>query len=131
MWPPPATRKNADEARRGLAIADALLATAPRDATLLKAAAVCAETVGDLERAAESLRALVGGLPPRTDAWFDAKVNQIRVLGKLDPARARAVLSQYRALYPDLGPAPVRERILEIERSLPAEGAAPAGGGAA
>jgi hypothetical protein len=122
---------DADEARRGLAIADALLATAPRDATLLKAAAVCAETVGDLERAAESLRALVGGLPPRTDAWFDAKVNQIRVLGKLDPVRARAVLSQYRTLYPELGPPAVRERILEIERSLPPEAAAPADGGRA
>lgn len=125
------TSSDADEARRGLAIADALLATAPRDATLLKAAAVCAETAGELERAAESLRALVGGLPPRTDAWFDAKVNQIRVLGKVDPARARAVLSQYRTLYPDLGPTSVRERILEIERSLPAERVAPEGGGAA
>ena len=84
---------------------------------------------GDYERAADNLRALVGGLPPRTDPWFAAKVDQIRVLAKLDPARARAVLSQYRTLYPDLGPEPIRNRILEIERTLPADGAAPSGGG--
>jgi hypothetical protein len=46
------------------------------------------------------------------------------------------VLSQYRALYPDLGPPKVRDRLLEIERELPPEPASPAtadaptGGGA-
>jgi hypothetical protein len=79
----------------------------------------------------QRLRALVGGLPPRSDPWFAAKVDQIRVLAKLDPARARAVISQYRTLYPDLGPEPIRTRILEIERALPADDAAPAGGGSA
>ncbi len=123
------TSSDADIGKRGLAIAEALLATSPRDAALLRAAAVCAETAGDYERAADNLRALVGGLPPRTDPWFAAKVDQIRVLAKLDPARARAVLSQYRTLYPDLGPEPIRNRILEIERTLPADGAAPSGGG--
>ncbi|MFN9077296.1 MAG: hypothetical protein ACK5WX_07715 [bacterium] len=120
---------DADQAKRGLAIAEALLVSAPREALLLRAAAICAETAGDYERAAERLRALVGGLPPRTDPWFAAKVDQIRVLAKLDPARARAVISQYRTLYPELGPEPIRTRILEIERALPADGAAPAGGG--
>ena len=48
---------------------------------------------------------------------------------RTDPARARAVISQYRTLYPELGPEPIRTRILEIERALPADGAAPAGGG--
>ena len=124
------TSSDADIGRRGLAIAEALLASSPRDAALLRAAAVCAETAGDYERAADNLRTLVGGLPPRTAPWFDAKVDQIRVLAKLDPARARAVLSQYRTLYPDLGPEPVRNRILEIERTLPAEGDAPADAGA-
>jgi hypothetical protein len=116
-----ASSSDAEQARRGLAIANALLATAPRDGTLLRAAAVSAEVSGDYERAAEHLRALVGGLPPRTKPWFEAKVDQIRVLARLDPARARAVLSQYRTLYPDLGPEPVRTRILEIERTLPAD----------
>jgi hypothetical protein len=116
-----------EEGKRGLVIADALLERAPRDATLLRAAALCGERAGDLERAAERLRALVGGLPARSEPWFAAKVDQIRVLAALDPARARAVIAQFRALYPELGPTAVRDRILEIERSLPPE-QAPAGG---
>jgi hypothetical protein len=107
-----------EEGRKGLRIADTLLANAPRDATLLRGAAMCAESAGNLERAAEALRALVAGLAPRTTPWFDAKVDQLRVLSRLDPARARAVLSQYRSLYPDLGPPAVRERILEIAREI-------------
>jgi len=115
------TSSDAAEGRRGLVIADLLLARAPRDAGLLRAAALCAERAGDLERAAERLRALVGGLPARSDAWFEAKVDQIRVLAALDPARARAVLAQFRALYPELGPPAVRDRILEIERAMPVD----------
>ena len=125
-----------DQGIAGLRIAEALLAISPRDASLLRATAVCAEAAGELDRAAEALRTLAGGLTPRTNAWFEAKVDQIRVLARLDPARARAVLSQYRALYPDLGPPKVRDRLLEIERELPPEPASPAtadaptGGGA-
>ena len=48
------------------------------------------------------------------------------MLAKLDPARARQVLAQYRALYPDLGPEPFRTRIREIEATLPAEAPAAA-----
>lgn len=110
-----------EEGKRGLVIAEALLERAPRDATLLRAAALCSERAGELERAAERLRTLVGGLPPRSEPWFEAKVEQIRVLAALDPARARAVIAQFRALYPELGPPAVRDRILEIERSLPRE----------
>jgi len=43
----------------------------------------------------------------------------MRVLGKLDPARARVVLDQYRTLYPELGPEPWRERFAELDRALP------------
>ena len=118
-----------DEALRGLALTDLLLAKRPNDGTLLRAGATFAEAAGQLDRASDLLRSLVGGLPSRTEPWFSAKVDQLRVLAKLSPERARAVLAQYRALYPDLGPEPHRSRILEIERSLPAE--RPASTGAA
>jgi hypothetical protein len=65
------------------------------------------------------LRALVGGLPARTNPWFEAKVDQMRVLAKLDPVRARTVIDQYRTLYPDLGPEPWRTRIAEIDATVP------------
>lgn len=116
-------RSNGDRAQalRGLALVDLLLAKRPNDGTLLRSGATFAEAAGELERAGDLLRTLVGGLPSRTEPWFAAKVDQLRVLAKLSPDRARAVLAQYRALYPDLGPEPHRARILEIERSLPTE----------
>lgn len=117
-----------ESGRVGLALADALLPASPRDATLLSHAAACAEAAGDLERAADHLRTLVGGLSPRTAAWYEAKIEQMRVLTALDPVRARAVFAQFRALYPELGPEPYRARLLEIERGLGAasgEGATP------
>lgn len=113
------------QAERGLALAEALLARAPRDAALLRACAMCAEASGDLGKAAEHLRSLVGGLPPRTEPWFAAKVDQLRVLAALDPARARAVLAQHRALYPDIGPEPWKSRMLAVEGAM---NAAPAPG---
>jgi hypothetical protein len=115
-------RSNNDPAqsKRGLVLAELQLKTRPNDGTLLRSAALFAEHAGNEERAAELLRMLVSGLPPRTEPWFNAKVDQIRVLAKFAPDRARAVLSQYRALYPDLGPEPYRTRILDVERALPA-----------
>ncbi len=122
-------RSNADreEAARGLALADLLLERRPGDGTLLRSGAMLAETAGDDARAAELLRTLVGGLPTRTEPWFQAKVDQMRVLARFAPERARAVIAQHRALYPELGPEPHRTRILEIERTLPPESASPAG----
>ncbi len=119
-----------DEAARALVLAKGLLAKAPRDAALLRATALAAESAGELEEAADALRALVGGLPPRTNPWFEAKVDQLRVLAKLDPARAGAVLAQFRALYPELGPEPYRTRFLEIARGLGDAGGAGGAGDA-
>jgi hypothetical protein len=110
---------DADSAKAGLPIAEALLAKTPRDATILRAAAGLAEAAGNYEDAANHLRALVGGLPARTNPWFEAKVDQMRVLAKLDPVRARTVIDQYRTLYPDLGPEPWRTRIAEIDATVP------------
>jgi len=106
------------QAARGLELVEVLLKKRPNDGSLLGAAATFAEAAGENERAAEFLRALVGGLPPRTEPWFAAKVQQMRVLAKLSPERARTVLAQYRTLYPDLGPEPHRSRIKEIAQQL-------------
>jgi len=115
------SNSDAEQARKGLELAEIMLKKRPKDGTLLRSGAVFAESAGDLERASDLIRSLVGGLPSRTEPWFAAKVDQLRVLSKLSPERARAVLAQYRTLYPDLGPEPHRSRILEIEKSLPAE----------
>jgi len=119
---------DADSAKAGMPLAEALLAKAPRDATLLRAAANLAEAAGEYETAANHLRALVGGLPARTNPWFEAKVDQMRVLAKLDPQRARTVIDQYRTLYPDLGPEPWRTRIAELDAQVPKSAAGARGG---
>jgi len=111
--------QDAEEAKRGALIVEALLRDAPRDAALLTAAAKLCEVAGDDERAATHLRALVGGLPSRSNPWFEAKIAQMRVLARLDPVRARAVIDQFRTLYPDLGPEPYRTRIAELDASVP------------
>lgn len=115
------SNSDAEQARKGLELAELMLKKRPNDGTLLRSGALFAEASGNLERASDLIRSLVGGLPPRTEPWFAAKVDQLRVLAKLSPERARAVLAQYRALYPDLGPEPHRTRILDIEKTLPAE----------
>jgi hypothetical protein len=111
--------QDAEEAKRGVVMTEALLRDAPRDAALLTAAAKLCEVAGDDERAAAHLRALVGGLPARSNPWFEAKIAQMRVLARLDPVRARAVIDQFRTLYPDLGPEPYRSRIAAFDASVP------------
>ena len=117
-----ASSNDAAQAAAGIPIVEALLLKSPRDAALLGSAAALYEATGDYARAADQLRALVGGLPARTNPWFAAKVSQMRVLAKLDPSRARTVIDQYRTLYPDLGPEPYRSQITAIDASLLKDG---------
>ncbi|MFM7259864.1 MAG: hypothetical protein ACKO3W_04605, partial [bacterium] len=103
-------------------IAAARKSVASRGVFARSASAILAEVGGDYESSANHLRALVGGLPARTNPWFEAKVDQMRVLAKLDPQRARTVIDQYRTLYPDLGPEPWRTRIAELDAQVPKSG---------
>ena len=112
---------DAKQAAAGLILAEALLVKAPLDATLLRGAALCAEATGDYALASDRLRSLVGGLPSQTTPWFRAKADQIRVLSKLDPSRARIVMDQFRAMNPQLGPEPFRAQFAALDSAIPRE----------
>lgn len=85
-----------------------------------------AESVGRHADALESWRQALLIQTPGTDPWFVSRVESLRLLARLDPARAREVLVQHRALYPDYGPAPHGAALANIDRDLgPIPGAAP------
>lgn len=90
----------------------------PRNRTVLEAAAEFFEQSGDMEAALDALRSLLGGLPAGSEQWFEVKVRLLTILAKEDPARARQVLDQHRALYPEMGPAPFGERLRTLDRQL-------------
>lgn len=128
------TGANADAAliRTALDVLVAALVHRPADFALLDTTATIAERVGDDERALECLRAILAGAPIGEPVWFDARVRQVRVLSRHDPALARRVLDQHRALVPDWGPEPWGGALRDLDRRVPSVPAvsAPAGAGA-
>ncbi len=66
---------------------------------VLAAHAKLAEHAGDLESALESWRLVLTSLDPGSDAWMDARLQSLRVLARVDPARAAQVLGQFDLLY--------------------------------
>lgn len=105
-------------AERALVLYATLRDAGERDAELLRSLAMVAESSGDDETALESWRTLVAGLRVGSDEWFSARTEHLRVLSRVDPDRAREVMAQHRALYPELGPEPHRTKLQEIERAL-------------
>ncbi len=122
-------------ARETLARADVILSVRPSDALLLRWGAVLAQGVGENEKALERLRTLLAGAQTGTDLWFEAKWRLLTVLNQTEPARARDVMNQHKALHPEYGPEPWRERLRTLDARIPAGApadqpvSAPAGGG--
>lgn len=90
----------------------------PLNRTLLYESGMFFEAAGESQAALESWRTLLGGLPAGSRDWFEAKVRLLSLLAELEPARARELVAQHRAVYPDLGPQPFNEQIEAIERKL-------------
>ncbi len=60
--------------------------------------------------------ALTAGQVEGTPAWFEAKANALDALSRFDPATTIDAIAQHRVLYPDLGPEPHGDRILQAEQ---------------
>ncbi|TVQ30590.1 MAG: hypothetical protein EA376_12055 [Phycisphaeraceae bacterium] len=105
---------------RGLAMRHyrLLLEVDPNNRVFLRRAAELAEDVGDLEVALDCWRSLSAGFQTGSIDWFEARYRLISVLSRVDPARAREVLTQHIALHPDSGPAPWGDRIDALARRL-------------
>jgi hypothetical protein len=76
------------------------------------------EEVGRNADALEAWRQALLVQTPGTDGWFVARVESLRLLSRIDPSRAREVMLQHRALYPDYGPPPHGNALLAIDREL-------------
>lgn len=91
----------------------------PNDMTLVDLLASLAERHGDDDLALECLRSLLASHAPGDPPWFDARLRQVRILARVDPARARAVLDQHRALVPEWGPPPWGSELRALDRMVP------------
>lgn len=107
-------------ARETLARAEVILSVRPSDALLLRWGAVLAQGVGENEKALERLRTLLAGAPTGTELWFEAKWRLLTILSQTDPPRARDVMNQHKALHPEYGPEPWRERLRGLDARIPA-----------
>lgn len=86
--------------------------------TSLRRLARLAEASGDPDTALEAWRRLLAGLPSASEPWFQARAESLRLIARTDPDRARAVLTQHAALYPQLGPPPWGEQMRELASAL-------------
>lgn len=107
-----------DALRIGLSLHDRLLDKRAGSPRALRRMAEMAEAADRNERALDCWRTLSSGLPSRSDEWFEARYNLIRLLATMSPERARKAMRQHIALHPQLGPDKWRERFAAIARRL-------------
>jgi len=107
----------------GLRLARVMHESGERGADALRRYAALAEASDHDEEALVAWRLLLSGASPQSPGWYEARVETIRLLARIDPARARTVLDQHKALQPELGPEPWRSRIRDLDDSIPARGA--------
>lgn len=84
--------------------------------------AAVAEMLGRYEDALSSWRTLLAGLESGSAEWFEAKSHQVRVLERVDVARAREVLAQLAVLYPGFGPEPWSKELAAMHARLVGDG---------
>lgn len=115
-----AWRASGDVAMRDVAIETdkRLLGLGRQSADSLRRLAVASEDSGDLDTAIDAWRTLLSGLRDGSAGWFEARVESIRVLTRIDRGRALQVLEQHRTLYPEYGPEPWGGQLRELERTL-------------
>lgn len=106
------------QGERALFLYEKVLDARPTNAAFLRAVGLLADQFGKTERSIECWRRLSVGLPTETDGWYEAKYHLIRLLATTEPRRAREVMDQHKALYPEYGPPPWRERMQELDRTI-------------
>jgi hypothetical protein len=105
-------------AERAIVLLREVLDAAPNATAELRRLAELTEALGMLEESLGAWRTLVAGLPVGSDQWFDARVRHVTVLAHREPDRAREVLAQHVALYPDYGPEPWGPRLRAVHETL-------------
>ncbi|MCH2133570.1 MAG: hypothetical protein MK116_07455 [Phycisphaerales bacterium] len=101
----------------------ALLEHSPRNRVFLAGRGRLAASRGDTEEALRCWRIVTVGSRSGSDDWFEARTALVEILEKADPERAREVMVQHRALYPEYGPAPWGDRLRQAAIRLGVGGA--------
>ena len=96
-----------------------ILAAYPKDRGALRRAALAHQQAGDPQRALPRWRTLLAGLESESEAWYEAKYNQIVCLNQSDRDTARKVFDQFVLLHPKLGPEPWRAKFQSLARQIP------------
>jgi len=106
-----------DTEMRDLAVTldTAILQAVPNNEASLRRLARMAEAAGNAETSLECWRTLASGLKTGTPDWYEARYNLIRLLGQIDPPRARDAMKQHKVLYPSYGPPPWGEKLRELD----------------
>lgn len=97
----------------------AILAAYPKEQSYLRRAGLAFFAAGKFAAAIDPWRTLLAGVASGSPEWHEAKYYQIACLAKTNAKEAAEVLKQYRTLHGDSAPAPWRDKIKELEQSLP------------
>ncbi len=119
--------RETDRAKAALFLFEALLARRPTNAAFLRSAAILSEACDLPHKALDHWRKIVAGTNVGSLNWFEGKFNQIQLLARLDPPRAREVMNQHKRLHPQYGPEPWGARLKGLDELIP-ESPAPASG---
>ncbi len=95
-----------------------LLAAGFATAGVLRRIADAAEDAGHAGESLDAWRTLLAGLTPDSVAWFEARYHSMRLLWKVEPARAAEVATQHRLLHPNFGPEPWGAKIRELHDEI-------------
>ena len=104
--------------RVALGMDERLLSAGVRTAGVLRRHAVMSESAGNRDEALASWRELVQALPRGVEGWYEARYESIRLLAEKDPAAAREVMDQHKALEPAMGPGTWGEKFRELDAKL-------------
>ncbi len=105
-------------ATQALTISREVLDHRPDDAQAFALMADAGMACSNYDAAFEALSRLVGGLPTRSDAWFERKADLCEVLAKSNPEQAKKVLAQHVVLIPNWGPGVGGERLRALAAQL-------------
>lgn len=105
-------------ATQALVISREVLDHRPDDAQAFALMADAGMACSDFDAAFQALSRLVGGLPTRSDAWFERKADLCEVLAKSNPEQAKKVLAQHVVLIPNWGPGVGGERLRALAAQL-------------
>ena len=95
-----------------------LLAKHPDNIDFLKAVGKLGSEFGQPEASIEAWRKIATGSAAGTDNWYEARLNLILLQATINPDRAREMMAQFKALYPDFGGEPWASEFREVEQQL-------------